>query len=59
MLTTAQRDEAARHLLAARRARQPGPLLPESCRPTEIEDALAIQQRVQALLGVAVELVAA
>ncbi len=53
MLTAAQRDEAARHLLAARRARQPGPRLPESCRPTEIEDALAIQQRVQALLGVA------
>jgi 2-keto-4-pentenoate hydratase len=53
MLTPAQRDEAARHLLAARRARQPGPRLTESCRPTGIEDALAIQQRVQALLGVA------
>jgi 2-keto-4-pentenoate hydratase len=53
MLTTAQRDEAARHLLAARRARQPGPRLPESCRPTELEDALAIQRRVQQLLGVA------
>lgn len=52
MLTTAQRDEAARHLLAARRARQPGPCLTESCRPTDIEDALAIQQRVQELLGV-------
>jgi 2-keto-4-pentenoate hydratase len=53
MLATAQRDQAARHLLAARRARQPGPRLPESCRPTDIEDALAIQQRVQQLLGVA------
>jgi 2-keto-4-pentenoate hydratase len=53
MLTPAQRDEAARHLLAARHAGQPGPRLPESYRPTEIEDALAIQQRVQALLGVA------
>ncbi|HEX8011267.1 MAG TPA: 2-keto-4-pentenoate hydratase [Casimicrobiaceae bacterium] len=54
MLATAQVDQAAHHLLAARRARQPGPRLPESCRPTEIEDALAIQQRVQELLGVAV-----
>ena len=53
MLTAAQRDLAARHLLAARRARQPGPRIPESCRPAELEDALAIQQRVQALLGVA------
>ena len=53
MSTAAQRDLAARHLLAARRARQPGPRLPESCRPTEPEDALAIQRRVQELLGVA------
>src|SRR3989442_14169016 len=53
MLTTAQRDEAARHLLAARRARQPGPRLPGVCRPSDLEDALAIQRRVQELLGVA------
>lgn len=53
MLTSTQRDEAARHLLAARRARQSGPRLPESCRPTELEDALAIQRRVQHLLGIA------
>ena len=53
MLTTAQRDEAARHLLAARRARQPGPRLPDACRPSDLEDALAIQRRVQELLGVA------
>jgi len=52
MLTFAEIDAAARHLLAARRARQPGPRLPESCRPAEPGDALAIQQRVQALLGV-------
>jgi 2-keto-4-pentenoate hydratase len=52
MLTAVQRDQAARHLLAARRARQPGPRLTESCRPTGVEDALAIQQRVQELLGV-------
>jgi 2-keto-4-pentenoate hydratase len=51
MLTIAQRDEAAYHLLSARRARQPGPRLTESCRPTDLEDALAIQRRVQALLG--------
>ena len=53
MLTTSQLDQAARHLLAARRARQSGPRLTESCRPTELEDALAIQRRVQELLGVA------
>jgi 2-keto-4-pentenoate hydratase len=53
MLTTAQRDEAARHLLAARRARQPGARLPDACRPSHLEDALAIQRRVQELLGVA------
>jgi 2-keto-4-pentenoate hydratase len=51
MLTTAQRDQAARHLLAARHARQSGSRLTESCRPTELEDALAIQRRVQELLG--------
>jgi 2-keto-4-pentenoate hydratase len=53
MLTGTQRDEAARHLLAARQARQSGSRLPESCRPTELEDAFAIQRRVQDLLGVA------
>jgi 2-keto-4-pentenoate hydratase len=52
-LTPAQLDQAARHLLAARRAEQPGARLPESCRPTELEDSLAIQQRVQGSLGVA------
>lgn len=51
MLTTAQCDQAARHLLAARRARQSGLRLAEACRPTELEDALAIQRRVQELLG--------
>ena len=52
MLTVDQRDEAARHLLAARRARQPGPRLPDACRPGDLEDSLAIQRRVQELLGV-------
>lgn len=51
MLTAPQRDQAARHLLAARRAGQPGMRLAESCRPTEVEDALAVQGRVQELLG--------
>jgi 2-keto-4-pentenoate hydratase len=49
-LSSSQREQAARHLLAARRARQPGPRLPESCRPAELDDALAIQRRVQELL---------
>jgi 2-keto-4-pentenoate hydratase len=53
MLTTVQRDQAARHLLAARRARQPGPRVPDACRPRDLEDALAIQRRLQDLLGVA------
>jgi 2-keto-4-pentenoate hydratase len=52
-LTPAQIDQAAEHLLAARRARQPGARLPESCRPAELADAIAIQRRVQALLGAA------
>jgi len=50
-LSAAQVDRAALHLLAARRAAQPGPRLPESCRPSELRDALAVQRRVQALLG--------
>ena len=52
-MTPVQINEAAQHLLAARRARQPGARLPESCRPIELGDAIAIQRRVQALLGVA------
>ena len=52
MLTPAQCDMAARHLLAARRARQSGPRLAESFRPTDLEDSLSIQRRVQELLGV-------
>jgi 2-keto-4-pentenoate hydratase len=52
-LTPLQIDEAARHLMAARRARQPGPRLPESCRPSALEDAIAVQRRVQTLLDVA------
>ncbi len=51
MLTATQCDQAARHLLAARRAGQPVLRLAEACRPTNAADALAIQRRVQELLG--------
>jgi 2-keto-4-pentenoate hydratase len=37
--------------MAARRARQPGDRLPESCRPVDCEGALSIQRRVSELLG--------
>ncbi|WP_179404580.1 2-keto-4-pentenoate hydratase [Burkholderia guangdongensis] len=43
-------DSAARHLVAARRAGVAGPLLPDDCRPDDIETALAIQRRVAELL---------
>jgi 2-keto-4-pentenoate hydratase len=52
--TTEMRDAAARHLVAARTARRPGERLPEACRPTDVADALAIQERVRELLGVAI-----
>lgn len=52
-LIASQREQAARHLLAARRAGQPGPRLPEACRPSELDDSLAIQRRVQELVGAA------
>src|SRR5262245_31655872 len=51
MLSPQQIDQAAQHLLAARTADKPGPCIPESCRPTDIDSALAIQDRVLALLG--------
>ncbi|AIO69474.1 2-keto-4-pentenoate hydratase [Burkholderia oklahomensis] len=44
-------DGAARHLVAARRAGVAGALLPDACRPDDIETALAIQKRVVELLG--------
>lgn len=52
MLTPAQREVAARHLLAARRARQAVPRLAPSCRPACAEDGWAIQRRVQTLLEI-------
>jgi 2-keto-4-pentenoate hydratase len=47
-------DAAARYLVAARIARQPGERLPEAFRPTDIDGALAIQRRVGELLNVAI-----
>ncbi|MBN3787906.1 fumarylacetoacetate hydrolase family protein [Burkholderia sp. Ac-20353] len=44
-------DAAARHLIAARRAGVAGPLLPDDCRPDDIDTALAIQRRVVESLG--------
>ncbi|MDF3084250.1 2-keto-4-pentenoate hydratase [Burkholderia sola] len=52
MTTTTERvDGAAQHLVAARHAGSPGPLLPDALRPDDIDTALAIQQRVAVLLG--------
>ena len=48
------RDAAARHLVAARTARRPGERLPGACRPVDVADALAIQERVRELLGAAI-----
>jgi 2-keto-4-pentenoate hydratase len=51
MLSAPQIDQAARHLLAARKAKTPGPTIPESYRPADTDSALAIQERVLELLG--------
>src|SRR6202171_4808952 len=48
--TAEMRDAAARPLVGARRARRAGERLPEACRPADIKDALAIQERVRELL---------
>ena len=48
--TAEMRDAAARHLIAARTSRHPGQRLPEECRPADVVDALAIQDRVRELL---------
>jgi 2-keto-4-pentenoate hydratase len=44
-------DAAAKLLVAARVSGRPGPRLPESCRPSDLASALAIQRRSVALLG--------
>jgi 2-keto-4-pentenoate hydratase len=51
MLSPHHVDEAAQLLVAARRTFTPGPCLPDACRPTDTDDALAIQSRVLELLG--------
>ena len=51
MLSQQQIDQAAQHLIAARKADKPGPSIPESCRPADTDSALAIQDRVLELLG--------
>ena len=51
MLSPEQIDQAAQHLMAARKADTPGPSIPESCRPDDVDAALAIQDRVLELLG--------
>jgi 2-keto-4-pentenoate hydratase len=50
-MTSDSIDSAARILADARTGRQRIDRLPEPCRPTSDEDALAIQQRVMELLG--------
>ncbi|OZI64168.1 hydratase [Bordetella genomosp. 1] len=42
-------DEAARYLLAARHRGEPGPRLPEHCRPATLGQALAVQMRTAEL----------
>ncbi len=51
MLSAQQIDQAARHLLAARKAKTPGPCMPDDYKPTDSDSALAIQERILELLG--------
>jgi 2-keto-4-pentenoate hydratase len=51
MLSAEKVDQAAHHLLAARKAKTPGATMPESYRPADADGALAIQERVLELLG--------
>ena len=52
--TPASIDTAARLLAARRRSGQPGPRLPQTCRPTDLDAALAVQAAVTAQLGEAI-----
>jgi 2-keto-4-pentenoate hydratase len=47
-------EQAARFLIEARKARRPGGRMPEPTRPANVDDALAIQQRVTKALGLAI-----
>jgi 2-keto-4-pentenoate hydratase len=51
MFTQQQIDQAAELFVAARKSRMPGPRLPESCRPTDANASIAIQNRTLELLG--------
>jgi 2-keto-4-pentenoate hydratase len=51
MLTSEKIQQAAQHLFAARKSGTPGERLPESCRPSDADSALAIQDRVLELMG--------
>jgi len=53
-MTTAATEDAARFLVAARQARQPGERIPEASRPAEVDAALAIQKRVTELLNLSI-----
>ncbi len=50
-MTPAAVDRAARIILAARRGRHLLPGLPEDCRPRDLEQAYAVQDRLIELLG--------
>lgn len=45
-------EKAAQYLVAARHVQQTGSRLPEALRPTSVEDALAVQERVNTLLQI-------
>jgi len=51
MLSSQQINQAAHHLVAARKAKTPGPSMPEAYRPADYDSAIAIQERVLELLG--------
>jgi 2-keto-4-pentenoate hydratase len=53
-MPTTNQEAAAQYLFAARTRGTPGARIPESCRPDDIDAALAIQRRVTALAGVGV-----
>ena len=53
-MTTPAIEAAARFLVAARQARRPGERIAEASRPTDVDTAIAIQQRVTELLGLPV-----
>ncbi len=51
MLNLDQIEQAAQHLFQVRKTKIPGTLIPEACRPTDRESAIAVQQRVMELMG--------